>query len=158
MKTLLGATAVGLLLMLPGISTASSLQYEQSGSSYTVLFNPNGHGTASLPPSYFYRSYDCRIGSKPVTITTLDVVVPPSGGTPNGGGTPPPPTNTITTDTITPPPPSDPGPDILPVVTQCEGDSGTASVPQPASSQMAGVGLAAIALFSWMRARRGARA
>src|ERR1700691_2076450 len=99
MQTFLRATAAAALLMIPGISAASSLDYEQSGSQYTVLFNPNGSGTDNLPPSFYYRSYDCRIGSKPVVIPDLHVFVPPP---PTGG------TTTGTTDITTPPPPPPP--------------------------------------------------
>jgi hypothetical protein len=159
MKKFLGATVAAALFMIPGISAASSLDYVQSGSNYTVMFDPNGSGTDSLPPSFYYRSYDVRRGSKPVVVTDLHVVTPPS----NPGGTPPPPTQDVTpppsdggtptvTNNPTPPdtgtPPSDPG--------GCDGHM--AAVPVPASSEIAGAGLAVIALASWQRSRRLARA
>jgi hypothetical protein len=161
MKTFLRATAAAALFMIPGISAASSLDYVQSGSNYTVMFDPNGSGTDSLPPSFYYRSYDVRRGGKPVVVTDLHVVTPPS----NPGGTPPPPTQDVT------PPPSDGG--TTPIITnttpppdtgtttssgsgKCDGNM--AAVPAPASSEIAGAGLAVIALASWQRSRRQARA
>ncbi len=166
MKTFLCATAAAALLMIPGISAASSLDYEQSGSKYTVLFDPNGPGMDNLPPSFFYRSYDCRIGSKPVVVTDVHVIAPP----PSGGNTGTPPADTNTTppqDTspagygpppptiVTPPPP----PTDIVVNTPGNDDGGSATVvPLPASSEMSGAGLAVIVLATWQRARRLARA
>src|ERR1700691_5977585 len=97
MKTFLRMAAAAALFMIPGISAASSLDYVQSGSQCTVLFDPNGSGVDNLPASFFYRSYNCRIGSKPVVIPNLHVVTPPP---PTGNTTPPPP---VTTDISTPP-------------------------------------------------------
>ncbi len=160
MKTFLRATVAAALFMIPGISAASNLDYEQSGSNYTVLFNPNGSGTSNLPKSYFYRSYDCKIGSKPVVVNNVKVIIPPppSGNTtpppPPSGNTTPPPGNDTPTITNNPTPP--PG-DSTPPIGGC--DPGTmAAVPLPASSEMAGVGVVVIALASWQKARRHARA
>ncbi|HEY1923147.1 MAG TPA: hypothetical protein VGG44_10395 [Tepidisphaeraceae bacterium] len=160
MKTFLRATAAAALLMLPGISLASNLDYVQSGSNYQVLFDPNGSGTNNLPKSFFYRSYDCRIGSKPVVINNIHIVTPPSN---NGGTTPPaPPTSDITPpDTggttpsgVTPPPGNNNPPPHNPG--GCDGNM--AAVPVPASAEMAGAGLVMIALASWRRSRNVARA
>ncbi|MGD0461970.1 MAG: hypothetical protein ABSB74_05740 [Tepidisphaeraceae bacterium] len=163
MKTFLCATAAAALLMIPGISAASSLDYVQSGSKYTVLFDPNGCGTDNLPPSFYYRSYDCRIGSKPVVVSDVHVVTAP----PNTGGTTPPGTGGTTgsnTGGTTPPdtggttPTGTTGPTLPPVITGNGGGGSSPVVPLPASSEMAGVGLAVIALATWHRARRLARA
>lgn len=162
MKTLLRATAAAALLMLPGISMASNLDYTQSGSNYQVLFDPSGSGTKNLPPSFFYRSYDCRIGRKPVVVNNIHIVTPPS----NPGGTtppPPPPTNDIippdpggtTPAGVTPPPD---GGNTPPYNGHGGCDGPMAAVPLPASSEMAGLGLAGIALASWQRSRKLARA
>jgi hypothetical protein len=167
MKTFVKATAAAALLLLPGISMASSLDYVQSGSNYTVLFNPNGSGMDNLPASHFYRSYDCRKGSVPVVVNNVKVITTPPSNP--GNNTPPPNTNT---DNPTPPPTGG-GDNTPPVITTppAGGDStppvnppggcdpGTmASVPLPASSEMAGAGVVAIALASWHRSRRLARA
>jgi hypothetical protein len=169
MKTFLRATAAAALLMLPGISIASNLNYEQSGSNYTVLFDPNGSGTSNLPSSFFYRSYDCRIGSVPVVVNNVHIVTPPppTGGTtpppPTGGTTPPPPTNDVTppdtggttpSNTVIPSGPSG----NTPPYNQGGCDGPMAAVPLPASSEMASVGLVIIALGSWKRSRSLARA
>jgi hypothetical protein len=159
MKTLLRATAAAALFMLPGISMASSLDYTQSGSNYQVFFDPNGSGTNSLPPSYFYRSYDSKIGSKPVVVNNIHIVTPPAP--PTGGTTPPPPTIDITPpDTggttpagVTPPPDGGNTPPY-----NNGGCDGPMAVPLPASSEMAGLGLVVIALASWKRSRSLARA
>jgi hypothetical protein len=129
--------------MIPGVSLASTINFEVTGSNYTLLFDPQGSGPSTLPPSCDYRSYDCRIGKTPVVLFTPPPVIytnpthdnppvePPKGPTP--------PTN----QPVNPEPtcPTDP-----------------ASVPLPASSEMAGAGLAVAAMFSWMRSRRVARA
>ena len=152
MKMFLRATAAAALFLAPGISAASTLDYVQNGSGYTVLFNPNGPGMDNLPPSFFYRSYNCRIGSKPVVITDIHVVPPP----PKTYVPPPPPSDGGNTPPITidVPPPSD----GITTPPGCDDGGSTASVPLPASSEMAGAGLAAVALASWYRARRLARA
>jgi hypothetical protein len=161
MKTFLRATAAA-LFMLPGICAASSLDYVQSGSQCTVLFDPNGGSTDNLPASFYYRSYNCRIGSKPVVVANLHVVTPPS----NPGGTTPPPPPPPTQDVT---PPSDGGTTSIITNTPPPPDTGTpsgsggcdghmAAVPLPASSEMAGLGLAVIALASWQRSRSLARA
>jgi hypothetical protein len=170
MKTFLCATAAAALLMIPGISAASSLDYVQSGSSYTVLFDPNGSGLDNLPPSFFYRSYDCRIGSKPVVIPDVHVVTPPPPSTGNTG-TPPADTNTTPPQDTGPAGYGPPAPTIITipppptdtiVITSGNGDGGSTDtatvVPLPASSEMAGAGLAVIVLATWHRARRLARA
>lgn len=138
MKTFLRISGVGILLMLPGISAASTADLLQSGD--------GGNMT-----SYFYRSYDCRVGSLPVTITT-NVVVPPSNNT---GNTNNPNTNSDSTTLTDPTTPSNP--DVI-IIPPDNGDSTTTSVPAPASSQMAGAGLALVTAFSWLRARKPARA
>jgi hypothetical protein len=160
MKTSLRAIAAAALLMLPGISMASTLDYEQSGSKYTVLFDPNGSGGSNLPSSFFYRSYDCRIGSKPVVVNDVHIVIPPP---PAGGTTPPPPTNDITppdsggtNPSGTTIPPGNGG--NTPPYTNPGGCDGPMAVPLPASSEMAGAGLVVIALASWKRSRSLAHA
>jgi hypothetical protein len=142
MKSLLRAGIAGICLIIPGVSVASTVSFEVTGSGYTLLFDPQGSGPSTLPPSYDYRSYDCRIGSKP----TLVVVF-----------TPPPKTETFPGDNN---PPAGPKlPVIQPVIPDpivCP--TNPAAVPLPASSEMAGAGLAVAAIFSWMRSRRAARA
>jgi len=66
MKTLLRASAAGLLLILPGVSVASQVQFSSCGSQCTLYFDPNGSGASELPSPCFYRSYNCRIGSMPI--------------------------------------------------------------------------------------------
>jgi hypothetical protein len=145
MKLSLRTGIAGLCLMIPSVSVASTISFEVTGSQYTLLFDPQGGGPSTLPPSCDYRSYNCRIGQKPVQVvfTTPPVIytnpidIKPPGNPPKG---PNPPVN----QPITPEPivcPTDP-----------------ASVPLPASSEMAGAGLAVAAMFSWIRSRRLARA
>jgi hypothetical protein len=140
MKSLLCAGVAGICLILPGISTASTVNFEVTGPGYTVLFDPQGSGACSLPPSYDYRSYDCRIGSKPTPVVVY---------------TPPPKIETYPPVVNNPPA----GPNLpvnQPIITEpvCP----VPSAPLPASSVMGGAGLAMVAIFSWMRSRRPARA
>ena len=157
MKTLLYASAAGLLLMLPSISVASQLDFVLSGSQCTLYFDPCGNGNSDLPSPCFYRGYDCRIGSKPTMpeiVFTKTVHIDKSSGNQGTGSTNPVTTvTTVTTgDTGTPGNPVVTNPVITPPV-----DSGStttaASVPLPAPFEMAGAGVAATMLFSWLRSR-----
>lgn len=140
MKSVLCAGVAGICLILPGISVASTVNFEVTGSGYSVLFDPQGSGPCSLPPSYDYRSYDCRIGSKPTYI----VFTPP----------PKPPTFPANNN-----PPTDPNlPVTQPIITEPICPTNPPAAPLPASSAMAGVGLAITAIFSWMSSLRPARA
>jgi hypothetical protein len=169
MKKFLWASAAGILIGLPGLSRASTLTFEISGSQYELLFNPQGSGSCDLPSSCFYRSYNCAIGSKPTYPTIVFVPAPPPKGnnTPPGGnkpGNPGPPNNPPSN------PPSNPTngdvnpPDNGPTTpTNPGGDMGgggcdPASVPAPNSAAMAGAGIAAMGLFRLFRSRRQARA
>jgi hypothetical protein len=143
MKSLFRAGLAGICLMLPAASFASTIDFEVTGSGYSVMFDPQGNGPSELPLAYTYRSYDCRIGSKPVFV----VFTPPKTN-PN----PPVIHNT---------PPSNPEPPIVtpPIVTPPDGNpTCPAAVPLPPSSQMAGVGVVLAAIGAWVRSRRVARA
>jgi len=192
MKTLLRASAAGLLLILPGVSFGSQIQFSACGSQCILYFDPSGSGASELPSPCFYRSYDCRIGSQPsipsvafsktvhnkvsgqlgVTYTllgdaNLDGLVngadftilaanfnqPVTGcdqGDFNYGGL----VNAADFSSLAAnyaavtDPPADPG------VAQTT----TASVPLQAPAEMAGAGLAATMLISWLRSRRPLRA
>jgi hypothetical protein len=146
MKSLLLAGAAGICMLVPSMSRASTLDFEVTGSQYTVLFNPQGAGSCQLPRSYYYRSYDCRIGSKPVLITF----------TPPPHNNPPVPNNpTPQNNNNDPTPPQNPVNPIDPVTPpHCD----PASVPLPDPSAMAGVGLGFTVLYRTIRARRQARA
>jgi hypothetical protein len=140
MKSFLRAGIAGICLIVPGVSVASTVSFEVTGSGYTLMFDPQGSGPSALPPSYDYRSYDCRIG-KPIYVVY----------------TPPPKTQTF------PPTNNPPAGPKLPVIQPVVPDpiicpTNPAAVPLPASSEMAGVGLAIAAIFSWMRSRRTAHA
>jgi len=140
MKSFLYAGLAGLCLAFPSLSVASTVNFETSGSQCTLLFDPQGCDPSQLPPSGFYRSYDCRIGRKyqPVVIFTkpiVPVIPPPHYDPPKGN----PPINNPVVPPINPP-------------------SNPCSVPLPASSEMAGAGLVAAALLSQIRSRRPARA
>jgi hypothetical protein len=172
MKKMLLAGAAGLLMTLPGITKASVLTFESSGSQYMLLFDPQGYGTSQLPSSCFYRSYDCKIGSKPTYPTIVFTPPPPVkdnkpvGGNkpsgPSGGNNPPPPNNGPTGPTgptggdVIPPPPDNGG--TLPGGNMGGGGCDPASVPLPDPAAMSGAGLAATALIRWIRARRQNRA
>jgi hypothetical protein len=167
MKSFVGVAIGGLLLAIPAMSMGSEITFNGSGS---PMFDPHGSGTGNLPASFFYRSYDCRIGSPPVTLThnvtppppPPKIIIPPpnnpGNGNPPDNGNPPgnnPPGNPPTDSTpivIVPPAgptlPDNNPPDVAPT---------TAAVPLPAPSEMAGMGLAATTVFSWLRARRQAR-
>jgi hypothetical protein len=145
------------------------VDFVSSGSQCTLFFDPCGSGNSDLPSPCFYRSYDCRIGSKPslpeVVFTKTVHIVNSSTGNKGTGGTNPgstgttvPAVTTVTTgDTGTPIDPVVTNPVITPPV-----DSGStttaASVPLPAPLQMAGAGVVATMLLSWLRSRRHARA
>jgi len=148
MKSFLRAGAAGLCLLLPGISLASTLNFECAGSQYTLLFDPRGCNPSQLPKGNFYRSYDCRIGDKyqPVIIFTPVVKTPPIVNDPPKDSTLPKPND--------PPQGNDPVNPVVPILPP----ACPASVPLPAPSEMAGAGLAATALLSWIRARRQVRA
>jgi hypothetical protein len=139
MKTILCASAVGLMLMtLPAISSASVTNHIQSGVGGTVL------PQTGLSTSFFYRSYDCRAGSVPVTIKTTNLT-PPTNGPTDGN-----------TTCSNPPSPQDP---TCPPVDNCQDPTnGPLSVPAPESSKMAGAGLAAIGGYAWLHRRKTARA
>jgi hypothetical protein len=139
MKRFLRTGVAGVCLILPGVCAASTINFEVTGSECTLLFDPQGSGPSTLPPTGDYRSYDCRIGQTPVPVVVF---------------TPPPKIETYPVDNK---PPADPN---LPVNQPIIAESPTcpASAPAPASSGMAGVGLAVAAFFSRMRARRLARA
>jgi hypothetical protein len=141
MKSLLGAGIAGVCLILPGICAASTVDFEVTGPGYTLLFDPQGSGPSTLPPTGDYRSYDCRIGSKPAPVVVF---------------TAPPQTETFPKDNNPPD-----GPDLpinQPIITDPVCPTSPVSMPLPPSSAMAGAGLAIAAMFSWMRSRRPARA
>jgi len=160
MKTFLKISAAGLLLALPAVAGASQVNFEATNPCYTLLFDPSGCGSTSLPKTGFYRSYNCRIGSV-YTPPKITWTPPPTDNKPPGNNdtnqTPPPsngnndnpnPTNTPPSNTPPVNPPTDPG---TPVCTP-------ASVPAPQSGPMAAVGLGLIGAFSWLRSRRKGRA
>jgi hypothetical protein len=172
MKTLLKISAMGILLAAPAIAGASAVNFQNTGSCYTLLFDPNGGGQSNPPKSYFYRSYDCKIGS-PYLAPKVTITPPnnnPGGNTDLPPSNPPgnnPPANN-NPDNGNPggnnpggnnggnnnPPPSNniipvnPNPPVNPV----------AAVPAPEAAPMAGLGLGVVALFGWVRSRRQARA
>lgn len=175
MKKLLFAGAAGLLMTLPGITKASVLTFESNGQQYELLFDPQGSGGANLPSGCYYRSYDCKIGSKPVYPTIVFTPPPPpkgngnkpGGKTPGGnqggsnppGGYTPPPNNNNPGNGGNNPPPDNGGS----TPTNGGGDMGgggcdPASVPTPDASAMAGVGLGAMAVARWFSTRRQSRA
>ena len=165
MKKILWASAAGLLIGLPSLSSASVLTFEVSGTQYELLFNPQGNGSCGLPQSCFYRSYNCVIGGKPVYPTIVFTPPPPPKGNNKG---PTPPGNNPGNNGPTIPPVNPPGnptngdvnpPDNGPTTPTGGGDMGgggcdPASVPAPNSAAMAGVGLAALGLLRWFRSRR----
>jgi hypothetical protein len=180
MKKILWAGAAGLLMTLPGITKASVLTFEISGSQYELLFNPQGSGSSNLPGSCFYRSYNCVIGSKPVYPTIIFTPAPPppppKGGNTNPGGKTPgnpnnnnppnpggnnnPPPNNVPTN---PPggnnnPPDNGGTDPTGGGNMGGGGCDPAAVPLPDPAAMSGIGLAGTAIFRWFRSRKAARA
>jgi hypothetical protein len=167
MKSFVRVTVGGILLAIPAMSLASAITFDGPASQNTAMFNPQGSGSGNTYEPIYYRSYDCRIGGKHVTIPAVIVpkitppVVPPpnndnpppSGGNPPpSGGNPPPPGGSTDSDPVLPvipliappPPPDNPGPS-------------SAAVPLPAPSEMAGAGLAVTTVLSWLRSRRQAR-
>jgi len=194
MKALLRASAAGLLLILPGVSLASQVQFNSCGSQCTLYFDPNGFGASELPSPCFYRSYNCRIGSMPsmpdIVITNTVHITNASNGNKGTGGSSTGTTGTTgdtgttgttgttgdsganldvgtndSTGTTGDPGGNNGNPDPVgnPVITPSDGSGGgdgavAASVPLPASAEMAGAGVAATMLFSWLRSRRQARA
>jgi hypothetical protein len=138
--------------MLPGVSLASTVTYEANGSQYTLLIDPHGSAPSELPKSYDYRSYNCRIGDKPGTptvvlqksspVVTIPVINDPPAGDPPAGD---------------PPAGNDPPADPPPVTDIIQTPPG-AAVPLPAPASMAGVGLAVVAIFYWIRSLRQERA
>ncbi|MGA2439889.1 MAG: hypothetical protein ABSH08_02940 [Tepidisphaeraceae bacterium] len=164
MKMLLCASAAGLLLMLPGISVASQVDFVSSGSQCTLFFDPCGSGNSDLPSPCYYRSYDCRIGSKPtlpdlVITKYVHIIKGSTGNHDKGTGGTNPGTTGTTGDTGTSDNPVVTNPVVTPPVDSGVTDGTTAaSVPLPAPLEMAGAGVAATMLFSWLRSRRHARA
>ena len=143
MKVSLRAGVLGLCLAVPGVSIASTVNFESAGSQCTLLFDPHGSSPSQLPSPCYYRSYDCRIGGKPV-VTVYLPPPPPHGQTiPGGNDTP---KGNIPVITPTLPQGNDPSGPCCP-----------ASVPAPASSEMGLAGIAAAAAWSWLRTRRQAR-
>jgi hypothetical protein len=192
MKKFLLASAAGALLILPGISGASTLDFETNGSQNTLLFDPSGCNPSNLPQTGFYRSYDCRIGGK-VTFPTITFTPPPpppsnnnvpnnnnnnnknngNNNNNNGGNNNPPPNNNPPGNNqpqgnFPPPdnnPPGNPPPNDGTTVPPCHpdpcgphGGCDPAAVPVPNSAAMAGVGVGALSIFSWLRKRRQSRA
>jgi hypothetical protein len=166
MKSFVRIAIGGLLLAVPAVSMGSEITFDGSGS---PTFDPHGSGTQTPMLDYFYRSFECRIGGKHVTITNnvtppppTVVITPPNNNPPANN----PPANN---PPVTPPPvitdPGNPGdpavvpPPVLPPVIDnpTPSDPTTAAVPLPAPSEMAGAGLAVTTVLSWVRARRRAR-
>lgn len=150
MKRFLSIGVAGICLILPGVSVASTINFEVTGSGCTLLFDPHSSGPTQLPSPCYYRAYNCRIGDKP----TLPVVV----------FTPPPPKIVTIPDDPNPPtcpktPDTGPKtPDNPPVIVPVGPSPCPVAVPLPASSAMAGAGLAFAVICSWIRSRRQARA
>ena len=159
MKSFVRITVGGILLAIPAMSMASAITFDGAASQNTELFDPHA-GTGNISAPIYFRSYDCRITSQHVTVTvnvpkiTVPPVLPPPAilppvitppHTPPGNNNPPPTTDGPTTDNDPTPPVNTP--DLPP----------PAAVPLPASSEMAGVGLAFTSMLSWARSRRLAR-
>jgi hypothetical protein len=156
MRKLLLACAGGALMSLPAICGASTVTFEGTN---TLLFDPRGCSPSNLPSTCFYRAYDCRIGGK---FTLPEVVYTTPGSDdkgPKGGDNTPPQQNFPTNK-----PPCNPPQDNVPVIPPQGGDScpphhgQCAAVPVPDSAAMGGIGVAAMTLLTWLRARRQARA
>jgi len=145
MKAFLRSGVFGLCVATAGVSMASTVNFESVGSQCTLLFDPHGSSPSQLPSPCYYRSYDCRIGDKAVVTVYLPPPPPhdqtiPGGNNPPKGNNPP---------VITP---------TLPLGNEPSGPCCPASVPAPASSEMGLAGIVAAAVWSWLRARRQARA
>jgi hypothetical protein len=142
MNALLRAGGICICMALPAVSMASTVNFQQAGSQYTLLFDPHGATTCQLPSPCVYRSYDCRIGTKPVVTVYLPPPTPkifPPSNPPSKGNTP-----------VLPPGPPD---DNNPSSPGCAD-----AVPAPAAAQVGLVGLAAAAMCSWLRKKHQARA
>lgn len=167
MKTLLLKGAAGVCLILPGICAASTVSFVTSGSDYTLLFDPQGSGPSQLPTSFYYRAYDCRIGSKPQPVVTFTPpsnqnhtpnITPPTNNPPANN---PPLDNPPTDDSPAPgnnnPPPGNQNPPANPptnVLPPLPPPCNPVAVPLPDPAAMSGAGLGIAFIARWIRARR----
>jgi hypothetical protein len=171
MKSLIRAGIAGICLIAPAICSpaicgASTINFETAGSQYNLLFDPQGCNPSQLPPTGFYRSYECRIGAKPqpVVCVTKPVIphLPPSNTPENNPPANNPPVNTPANNppVITTPPTGGSTVDtpVLPTEPVVPPPCETAAVPLPPAPQIAGIGLLATIAICSLRSRRYAGA